>query len=211
MITRIYLVRHGETPSNREGRYTGHTDVPLTPHGVIQAGRLAERLRGLEPFEAIYVSDLSRSVHTAEILAETLKPEYFNVTPKLRESNFGLWEGMTVEEIKANYPDLFTRWRANPVSVRVPQGEPLRNLQIRAVEVVDEAMQKHSGKNILVVAHGGTNRAILAHFLGMELKNFWKLRQDNTSLNIVECHQGRTFISLMNDTSHLTALKPALV
>ncbi len=211
MITRIYLVRHGQTQSNKEGRYTGHTDVPLTADGLAQARRLAERLKGLEPFEAFYVSDLSRSVHTAEILAETLKPESFNVTPKLRESNFGLWEGLTVEEIKARYPDLFARWREDPVSVRAPQGEPLRNLQTRAVEVVDQAIQKHPGKNILVVAHGGTNRAILSHYLGMSLKNFWKLRQENTSLNIVEFYQGRSFISLLNDTSHLSARDPAAV
>lgn len=204
MITKLYLVRHGETQSNHESRYTGHTDVPLNPRGVLQARRLAERLKSMGPFDSIYASDLSRSLQTAEILDEALKVDSFNVTPKLRESHFGLWEGLTVDEIRERYPDLYERWKEDPASVRIPQGEFIRDLQRRAVEVVDEAVKGLPGKKILVVAHGGTNRAILAHYLGLSLKNFWKLRQDNTSLNLLDFYQGRSYLSLLNDTSHLT-------
>ncbi|MBC7325685.1 MAG: histidine phosphatase family protein, partial [Moorella sp. (in: Bacteria)] len=109
---RIYLVRHGETEWNNNGRYQGHTDVALSVSGRRQAELLRERFRSI-PLDSVYSSDLSRARETAAVIAAphglTIKTE-----EAFREIDFGFWEGLTYQEITARYPHEWERWRQDP-------------------------------------------------------------------------------------------------
>ncbi|MDO8282510.1 MAG: alpha-ribazole phosphatase [Thermodesulfovibrionia bacterium] len=195
MLTKLYLIRHGETEGAETKRYKGHIDVPLSANGIEQIKRLAGYLnnspipllskRGQKKINAVYCSDLSRAVKSAEIIADPygLKPI---IMPELRERNFGLWEGMSFDEIREKWPDAFNAWAANPFEFSPMNGESTIELRDRALKVFSEIIEKHQGENIAIVAHGGINRVILCHLLGIPLENIFRVEQDYGCLNIVE-------------------------
>ena len=119
--TRILLVRHGETDWNASGRIQGHSDTPLNAAGRQQAQRAAQRLAP-EPVRALYSSDLARAFETATIIGEPLGLTVVT-SPRLRERQYGAWEGLTSAEIQARYPEQFAMWRARSTDFAPPQGE----------------------------------------------------------------------------------------
>src|SRR5438105_7468126 len=121
--TELLLIRHGETEWNRERRIQVHTDIRLSPGGSSQARQLALRLAH-EPIQAVYSSDLARSRETAVPLAELLGLT-LRTTPLLREVGFGAWEGLTVSEVEARWPDEYAAWRQDSVRSRPPDGEQI--------------------------------------------------------------------------------------
>lgn len=163
-MTRLYLVRHGETPGNQERRYIGWEDPPLAATGEAQAAALAQNLKNV-PITAVYSSDLRRAVHTAEILAAPYGLAV-QIDPRLREINFGDWSGLTYDEIAALAPEQLQRWVADPVSNPPPRGETLAQLTERVLQ----ALPQEDGA--LVVTHGGPLRAIVSHFTG---RPFWQI------------------------------------
>ncbi|MBI4825580.1 MAG: alpha-ribazole phosphatase [Nitrospirae bacterium] len=195
MLTKLYLIRHGETEGAETKRYKGHIDVPLSENGIEQIRRLAEYLNnspipllsksGQKRVDVVYCSDLSRAVKSAEIIAEPygLKPV---IMPELRERNFGLWEGMSFDEIREKWPDAFNAWADNPLEFSPMNGESTIELRDRALKVFSEIIGKHQGEHIAIVAHGGINRVILCHLLGIPLENIFRVEQDYGCLNIVE-------------------------
>lgn len=203
MGCRLYLVRHGETTWNAGLKFQGHTDVPLSQRGIEQAESLARRLNNRK-FTAFYASDLTRAIKTAEIIAAPhgLTVESF---PALREVNFGSWEGLTFQEIKERFTELAQRWWDNPKDTSTPEGETLTELTLRVNGAVRWIVERHlNGQEVVVVSHGGPIRTIIASVLGMDLNYYWRLRLDNTCLNIID------FISidsgilvLFNDRSHM--------
>lgn len=199
-----YLVRHGETEWNRTGRMQGHLGVPLNAEGRHQATRLAGRLRRVE-FSAIYASDLARAAETAQIIADGRD---LAVTPDsdLREFSGGEWEGLTLEEIETRYPGLLAErieaggnmgWSAPGGESAIDALHRVRRFSTRANASLD------AGENILVVAHGGTLRALVVCLLDLADTDFWKFRVDNTALAIVSDHDGSRVLESWNDTSHL--------
>ncbi|MGB9792453.1 MAG: alpha-ribazole phosphatase [Thermacetogeniaceae bacterium] len=201
-MTRIYLVRHGETLWNNAARYQGHTDIELSETGRKQAYALAKRLAN-ENIDAIYASDLRRALETASILAVPHKLPV-QALPELREINFGVWEGLTFEEIKTKYQDLAERWHNLPATVRIPGGETFEEVKERAYNTILKLVQKHDPGTIIVVTHGGTIRAIICALLGIDLNHAFRIRQDNGSLNIIEFYENWGVLCLLNDTTHTT-------
>lgn len=199
MVTKIYLIRHGETEGAETKRYKGHIDVPLSENGREQMKRMAAYIVGSEDnpsipplskggqrgVNAVYCSDLSRAVKSAEIIAERsgLKPV---IMPDLRERNFGLWEGMSFDEIREKWPDAFNAWAANPLEFSPMNGESTVDVRERALKIFNEIIEKHKEENIAIVSHGGINRVILCHLLGIPLENIFRVKQDYGCLNIVE-------------------------
>ncbi|RDV83420.1 alpha-ribazole phosphatase [Ammonifex thiophilus] len=205
MGCKIYLVRHGETIWNHALRYQGHADIPLNERGKRQAEALAERLKG-EEFAAFYASDLQRALDTARIVA---RPHGKEVIPlaSLREINFGAWEGLTREEIKKRFPEVAERWWQAPYHTRLPGGETLAEVAARAVGTLKEIAERHPESKVLVVSHGGTIRAAIGYLLRMDLNQYWRLRQDNAALNIIELfEEEKAILMLFNDTSHLNGI-----
>lgn len=203
-MTRLLLVRHGQTEWNHTARYQGHIDIHLSDEGRRQAEQLSHRL-AKEKLDAVYASDLSRARETAAILARPHKLQVQEIAA-LREINFGLWEGLTYREIMASYRDLAERWHTSPATVQIPEGECFEQVKDRSYRAILELQQKHEPGTIAVVTHGGTIRAIICALLGLDLNMAFRLKQDNCALNVIEFYDGYGILCLMNDSQHLAGL-----
>lgn len=202
-MTRVILVRHGQTLWNALGKYQGHTDVPLNEVGIEQARKVAKRLAG-ENISAVYASDLSRAKDTAKIIAQKHGLEV-ETDKKLREMNFGLWEGKTYNQIQEEYPQLVKVWISDPQLLQIPQGETFSQVQLRAIRALKEIIRRHNiNETIVVVAHGLTIISIICAVLEIDLKNMWKIKQGNTGISIIEFYDNNGILTLFNDTHHLS-------
>ncbi len=182
--TRLYLIRHGEVVKARPNTYHGHKDVDVTAVGVSQLERVAERLASV-PLRAVYSSTLRRSVLGASQVA---KPHGLEVRslPEFREKHFGAWEGLTYDEVAQRYPEEWARWLVDPPSVRPEGGESYAEMQARVLIALAEVMAEHPGDTIALVAHGGVNRAILCHAMGLDLTHVFRIEQDYGATNIID-------------------------
>jgi alpha-ribazole phosphatase len=182
--TRLYLIRHGEVVKARPNTYHGHKDVDVTATGVEQLERVAERLASA-PIRAVYSSTLRRSRQGA---AQVAKPHGLDVRslPDFREKHFGTWEGLTYDEVAERYPEDWARWLVDPPSVRPEGGESYAEMQARVLIALSDVMASHPGEAIALVAHGGVNRAILCHALGLDLTYVFRIEQDYGATNIID-------------------------
>lgn len=202
MNCRVYLVRHGETVWNAEMRFQGHSDISLTDQGKLQASALGKRLQR-EQFSSFYASDLGRAFETASIIASHHKLEVHQ-EPAFREINFGNWEGLTFEQIKEQYAEAAAKWWKEPFTNQVPGGESLEEVVERSMMALQKICQRHKGQNILIATHGGVIRSIICQVLGIDLNEYWRLRQDNMALNIIYFPSwDKGILELFNDCSHL--------
>jgi broad specificity phosphatase PhoE len=226
MVTKIYLIRHGETEDPHPKRYKGHIDVPLSENGVKQIEAVARYLyetkeqstktggRGIKNagLHAVYCSDLERARKSAEIIAQPFGLEPV-VMEELRERSFGEWEGMTFGEIQQKWPDAFRNWAADPLTHSPPGGESTLEVRDRVMKAIEEILgraekQTESDKDetgfvsdlteIAVVAHGGVTRVLLCEYLGMPLENIFRIEQDFGCLNVIEVHDGFPIVKLLN-------------
>jgi alpha-ribazole phosphatase len=218
MVLTIYLIRHGETEGAETKRYKGHIDVPLSENGIRQMERVAEYVVGAglcacpiqgQPHRvaptknmltAIYTSDLSRAIKSAEIIAEPhgLKPI---IIPELRERHFGIWEGMSFDEIKEKWPDAFNSWASNPLKFSPMEGESTIEVRERALKTFNKILDRHDSQSIAIVSHGGINRVMLCHLLGMPLENIFRVEQDYGCINIVKMWDKYPVVKAMNVTA----------
>jgi alpha-ribazole phosphatase len=149
---------------------------------------------------AVYCSDLSRAVKSAEIIAAPYGLEPLRL-PELRERSFGVWEGMTFTEIKERFPGEFEAWADNPVSHSPVGGESTLQVKERVVKALDEILGRNIGSNIAVVAHGGVNRILLCHVLGMPLENIFRIEQDYGAVNVIEFWDKYPVVKLLNGSN----------
>ncbi|MCY3887807.1 MAG: histidine phosphatase family protein [Chloroflexi bacterium] len=203
-----YLVRHGETAWNRSGQIQGHTDVPLSEYGRLQVRRLAERLSTCS-FSKIYTSDLSRALESAETLAKFGETS-IEADSDLREFSYGTWESMTQREMEIQDPKGFAeRIGGESYAFATPGGESTTQVLARVRRFHARAAERHDpSESLLIVAHGGSIRALLVCLLGLPDTYFWRLHVDNSSLSVVQNHPGGRVLERWNDTGHLTSLEP---
>lgn len=150
--TTIIIVRHGETPWNRERRMQGHVDTALSEAGREQALALARRLAGRE-FDALYSSDLRRAWETARLIAEQTG-HVIVAEPRLRERRFGIFEGLTYEDMEALYPEEFARFESRDFDYAMPGGESAREFQARCLSCLAGIGERHAGGSVVVITHG---------------------------------------------------------
>jgi broad specificity phosphatase PhoE len=162
-VTTILLARHGESDWNRERRWQGHADRPLTALGRAQAAALADRLAPV-PLHAIYASDLARARDTAAAVAARTGLRVI-VRRDLREVDVGSWSGLTREELEAAEPEGLRRWLEGGRGWE--RGESYEEMAERVIAAVRAIAEAHPGGEVLVVSHGGGVRAIHAHALGV--------------------------------------------
>jgi broad specificity phosphatase PhoE len=186
-MTRIYLVRHGETDWNRLGLYQGTSDVPLNETGRGQAAALAKRLRAVQ-FDAIYTSPLRRARDTAEAVSQGRSLEPIEL-PELRELSYGLWQGRGSEPRGRCDAGLEWRWRFAPWSVRFPGGETLAEVEARAAAALRRIRAAHPEGTVLVCGHGHLNRVLLIHALGWPRERFWEIDQPNGECQVLEADE----------------------
>jgi probable phosphoglycerate mutase len=205
----ILLARHGETPWNREGRYQGHTDVPLAPEGEVQARALGLRLSGLEIHRAV-ASPLVRARRTAELVLGPERSAMLTFDDGLKEISHGLWEGKLVGEIERSHPELLRQWKSGPPASLPagPEAESLQDVLDRAWPALERACRDlGDGDTVLVVAHDAVNRAIVCRVLGLDFERVWSFRQAPATLNVLA---GPSVDALqvvrLNDADHLGPL-----
>jgi alpha-ribazole phosphatase len=201
-MTKILLVRHGETEKNSSSRYWGKTDVNLGAVGLRQAEQLRDRL-ATEKINFVYTSEMRRAVLTARTISalHCLKETHY---PELREIDFGQIEGLDFTEVKQQFPAVAKMWIERNPDLCYPQGESLLQLDARLARFKTRLAQ-HSEKDVvMVVAHSGVLRTLICQLLGLETRHRWDFRIDLASLSIVDTYPDAAVLSLLNDTSHLT-------
>ena len=203
--TTLWLIRHGETAWNAIGRMQGHTDIPLNETGLEQAGMLARQLvedHKTEHFAALYVSDLGRARQTAQPTSHALALPV-QLDPQLRERNYGIFEGLTRDEIAQQYPEGWVHIKARTPEYQIPDGESIAQFYARTLAVLGRLAAQHPGQQILVVAHGGildcAYRA--ATDIGLMVPRGHALM--NASINRVSFEDGNFKLLGWGDTSHL--------
>jgi broad specificity phosphatase PhoE len=170
-ITRIWLVRHGATEWNEIRRAQGQADVPLNEAGRQQAEEAAAQLDGVNVV-AVYSSDLSRALDTAEPIARAHDLEV-TTDPAFREIDQGDWEGLPIAEIRERWPEL---WGPARHHVARPGGEAPEQVQKRALEGLARVVKRHPSGTVAIVSHGGTIRWMAAAALGYDLKGSARIR-----------------------------------
>lgn len=195
--TRLYLVRHGELVTSQQWLYVGHMDVELNAAGRRQIERLARRLRH-EPVDALLASDLRRTMDSARIIGRALglEPE---PDSSFREIQLGQWEGLSRDQIIDRYPEDFERRGRDIVGFRVAGGESFADVRDRVVPRLGDVLERHRGKNLLLVAHGGVNRVILCHALGLDFSLMPRIDQAYGCLNIIDFFDGMPVVRLVNE------------
>lgn len=208
---RLFLVRHGETDWNREGRFQGQRDSRLNTTGHRQAYMVAAYLAGHE-FESMVASPLARALETAikigqlnSICGGNEEAKSVEIIGELTEINHGDWEGLLSAEVTERWDELFKQWHSEPHLVTMPGegGESLEDVQQRAVSAVAGLAERHSD-DVLVVSHDAVIKVLLCHFLGIQLANFWRFQIANCSLSVVELQEGKPpRVSLVGDAHYL--------
>ncbi|HID88388.1 MAG TPA: hypothetical protein EYH27_02680 [Anaerolineales bacterium] len=204
----IILVRHAETVANVEGRWVGWGDTGLTERGRVQVEATARRLvQEVHDGAAIYTSPLPRARETAEGIGRALGLKPIPVE-NLREINFGDLDGVTLEEMRTRYPDLYARWRDKTDGEYTwPGGEKRADFFRRVAEVCQEILSRHDRGTVIIVAHGGTVRACLAHLMPDKLGEWWGYSLDNCGITRLQIEDGTVRLLTLNDISHLPEVK----
>jgi probable phosphoglycerate mutase len=200
----ILLVRHGETTWNREGRYQGRTDIPLSETGQAQVQRLGERLRNV-PIAVALASPLSRAKTTAEAVLAG-RSMTLELDAGLLEISHGAWEGKLASEVERDHAEMFGVWRSAPGrdAPAGPGAETLGDVEARAWPVLERVCARLGPDDTaLIAAHDAVNRVLLCRVLGLPLQQVWKFRQAPATLNVLS---GRSFTELqvvrLNDCEH---------
>ncbi|HWQ04644.1 MAG TPA: histidine phosphatase family protein [Longilinea sp.] len=171
-MTKIWLVRHGETDWNRSHRFMGQQDIPLNVEGLRQAAELANALRG-QHFDALFSSDLQRARQTAEVFAEALHlPRWLDA--RLREVNLGDWQGETHADIQAHFPAQWAERYADPLNFRPPGGETVAEMAARAYQALDEIAAACPNSRVLLVSHGILLAALICRARDMPLTQIYE-------------------------------------
>jgi broad specificity phosphatase PhoE len=204
-MTRIILVRHGQTPWNKDKIFRGSKDIPLNDQGREEACLAGEWLKG-EIIQAAYTSPLSRSRHTAEAIARHHGLKVQDL-PGLRDLCYGDWEGLPLTEVKVKYADLYHQWETAPQTVRFPGGETLDELRSRALAAVEEVIQRHPDQVVLLSAHRAVNKVLIAALIGLDSSHFWRIGQDTTAVNRFTWAGGVWHIMSINDVCHLRGME----
>ncbi|MBN2380084.1 histidine phosphatase family protein [candidate division WOR-3 bacterium] len=202
MLTKIYLIRHGECEGNREGLFRGRYDFPLNEVGRKQAASLARVLRKVK-LDAVYTSPLKRAFDTAVAICEGR-----DIEPVIEEGfnniDLGTWEGRPKSEIANSFPREFRLWRTEPEKLAMEGAETLSVVQNRAVKTLACLTESHPGEVIAVVTHRAVLKPLIAGVVGIGEPYFWKLHPETASYSILEYTQERGYaLTLFNQTTHL--------
>jgi probable phosphoglycerate mutase len=204
-VTRLFLIRHGQSAGNAEGRFGGHSPTPLSALGIKQAKATATAL-ARERVDHIYSSDLLRAVQTAEPLSELLGIEV-NKTNAFRERNVGVLEGLTFQESKQLFPKDYYALVNRNINHVITGGESYRQLLRRGTEAIREILRVHKGSNVAIYSHTGAICYLTLQMIGAinrkTVQTPW-LVTSNCGINRIEIRGRRnTRLLAVNDTRHL--------
>lgn len=204
MPLRLLLLRHGETAWNRERRYQGWTDTPLSAEGFAQAEAAARELKE-HAFAAVYASPLRRARDTAAAIAAPHGLEV-ETDPAFRELGFGEWEGLTLDEARGRDTALYEGWARAPHLVSPPGGESLQEARERVLAGFERLRAGHPDEIVCLVAHGIPVRILILEALGLGLDRIWSLHSAPTGISELEFRDDWTALHRMNTLVHLDAV-----
>ena len=204
--SRIFLVRHGETNWNKEGRFQGQIDIPLNENGKNQARKTFEYLKNISLNKA-FSSSMHRPYETAQIILQNKKDLKIEKIDSLVEISHGLWEGKLESEIREEWPILLKNWHDKPEEVIMPEGESIKDVSERSVEAFKNICSSQKDNDLtLVVAHDAVNKTLICNILGINYSNIWMIKQGNGGITVIDLFKDpskRPVISALNITTHL--------
>ena len=204
--SRIFLIRHGETNWNKEGRFQGQIDIPLNENGKYQARKTFEYLRNIS-FNKAFSSSMHRPYETAQIILQNNKNLKIEKIDSLVEISHGLWEGKLEAEIREQWPTLLKNWHDKPEEVIMPEGESIKDVSERSVEAFDKICLSQKDNDLsLLVAHDAVNKTLICNILGINYSNIWMIKQGNGGITIIDLFNDPNkppVISALNITTHL--------
>ncbi len=203
-MLKLYLIRHGETAWNAEGRIQGHSDIELNARGLEQARLLAAHMSGEGAFDALYASPLRRAFHTATLVGAALK---LPVIPDARliERSLGQLEGLTMPEIQEKFPDVYHAWHNGGVRPHIPDEEARETFIARTRGFLQDVRAKHREGRVVAITHGGTINMLLMTGLNLDPERPLPFHIDNASLNVLQWGERGARLHLLNDACHLNA------
>ena len=201
---RLILVRHGETDANKEGRFQGRSDSRLNALGLSQAAALGRRFAGME-VDVLYASPQTRAIQTATPIAEALGLE-IRSDDGLRELDIGELDGLQAHDLRGRYSYILDQWRTDVRRLTMPGGESIVGLQQRTWDAVMRFRDLHQGQTVAAVSHNFAIQSIIIHALGMDLRNFQRIRQDLAALSELEFRGDEPVLKSLNDRAHLSGL-----
>lgn len=205
-MTRVILIRHGRTPWNKDKIFRGTKDVPLDDTGREEARLLGDWLKD-EEIDLAYSSPLDRSMETCK---NAVRHHGLEVKPLegLTDLDYGEWQGVSLDDVKERWPELYERWEREPHLVRFPGGNSLDELREAAMAALDWVVAEHPGKSVILCGHRVVNKVVIMGVLGLPNSEFWRIGQDTAAYNIFTWDGSRWIINLINGTCHLRALGP---
>lgn len=200
---KLHLVRHGETEWNKLGRFQGQKDIALNPRGLAQAKETA-RVMAENGGISLYSSPLQRTMQVADEISRLANVSVIPV-PGVKELDLGELEGVTGEEMRTLWPDVYSVWNQNPGTLSMPKGESLSQLQDRAWRSIRELEEAHSGDDVVVVvSHNFAIRTVIHKVLGLPLANFHRMSLSLSSICTVEYTARGRRLACYNSTGHLS-------
>lgn len=202
ILVNIYLLRHGQTNLNRDGKYQGAIDKEINEFGKQQAELLGARLKKYN-IDIIYSSDLKRVVQTSKIINKYINTDIVT-KEELREINMGEWDTLSIEERYIKDEKYAKEWSKHIEDLPYPGGECGGDVCERAIKVIDQVISEKY-KNVAIVTSGGTIAILLSKFMGLEQNNRFNMEIDNCSISIVKYNDNSQKITVkcINDTGHL--------
>ena len=201
-MTKIILVRHGHVEGISPERFRGRVYLALTAEGRRQAEATAHRIHATWGPTAVFASPLSRSRATAAAIATPL-----GLSPRplggLIDIDYGQWQGLTPDEVRARWPGFLETWYRAPDWAAIPGGETLQDVLVRALSVLRGVVDRHPSDTVVLVAHDSVNRVILLHALGLPLSRYWRLGQHPCAINEIDFSGEDCTVLSMNETGHL--------
>mgnify|MGYP000040504373 CR=1 FL=1 len=203
-MTKVYLVRHGETEWNASSKVQGNMDTELNDKGIKQAELVALRL-AKENIDVLYTSSLKRAKATAEMIGKQIKLEV-NELHEFREICLGPWEGLTLKEINESYTEHYRIYRESPSDFNMPGAETFLQVSERFCNAINNITTQNKDKNIVIVSHGAAIKAAIITILGIDIVHYNKFRIDNASISILnfsdKYHNG-VVVECLNNISHM--------
>lgn len=201
-MTRLFLIRHGNTEDEETKKiYKGRIDIPLSNKGRERMTKAGAFLGGF-PIAKVFVSTLSRSIESGSIIASSFGLEA-EVDPAFDEVSFGLWEGLSFEEIRQRYPREQARWIEDPGAYPPPDGESFTSAQKRSMDGLARILERHRGETIAIVAHAGILRIMIFSLLEVKLSRLFRIGQEYGAINIIDIwDDGNLAVNLLNFTQY---------
>lgn len=203
-MTKVYIVRHGETEGNAYGRVSGFYDTHLTKRGLKQIASLTERFKDIH-IDAVYSSNRDRAIKTAEAAVKG-KGLDVKINPRLGECSLGTWDNMTWGELEVIAPEMLVKYRTKFVEWNAPYSEHIDDLRARMIGLVKELAAKHDGETIMLVSHGHAIRAIHCEVQGIPSEAV-SLKTvgygPNTAVSLLNVENGEVTAEYISDASHI--------